>query len=109
MKKLKDVDYEIISELIKNSKISDRKLAKRIGVSQPTVTRRRAGLEKEGLIEYTGIPNFAKLGIDIMAFHFFHWKSEGQQTPIKIEEFMEKVEEFVSKHPSLSLPPQDKA
>ena len=30
MKKLKDVDYTIICELIKNSKISDRELAKRI-------------------------------------------------------------------------------
>jgi len=28
MKKLKDIDYKILFELIKNSRISDRKLAK---------------------------------------------------------------------------------
>jgi len=56
--KLKNIDYMILSELIKNSKTSDRKLAKIVEVSQPTVTRRRINLEKEGLLEYTIIPNF---------------------------------------------------
>lgn len=56
--KLKNIDYMILSELIKNSKTSDRKLAKIVGVSQPTVTRRRINLEKEGLLEYTITPNF---------------------------------------------------
>jgi transposase len=51
MTKLKDVDFKIIFELMKNSKISDRELAKKIGVSQPTVSRKRAKLEKEGLLE----------------------------------------------------------
>ena len=101
MKKLTDRDYKILFELIKNSKISDRKLAKRIGVSQPTVTRRRAGLEKKGLIEYTGIPNFEKLGLDIMAFHLLHWKPERYQTMTKMEDFLKKVNAFVSEHPSI--------
>jgi len=36
MKKLKDVDYKIISELAKNSRTSDRKLAEIVGfLSQP--------------------------------------------------------------------------
>ncbi|MCW4053117.1 MAG: winged helix-turn-helix transcriptional regulator [Candidatus Bathyarchaeota archaeon] len=70
MKKLKNIDYIILFELVKNSKISDRKLAKVIGVSQPTVTRRRALLEKEGLLDYTAIPDFEKLGFEIVAFTF---------------------------------------
>jgi len=45
MTKLKVIDYKILFELTKNSKISDRKLAKKVGVSQPTITRRRAKLE----------------------------------------------------------------
>lgn len=53
MKKLKDVDYKIISELMKDSRISDRKLAKAVGVSQPTVSRKRALLQKEELLDFT--------------------------------------------------------
>jgi len=89
MKQLKDVDFKILFELIKNSKISDRKLAQKIGVSQPTVTRRRAMLEKEELIDYTSIPNFAKLGFEIMAFTF----ASGNHN--------EKIDELISKSPNL--------
>jgi len=67
MLKLKDIDYKILSELMKNCKISDRKLAKKIGVSQPTVTRRRARLEKDVIRSYTVIPNWTKLGYEILA------------------------------------------
>jgi DNA-binding Lrp family transcriptional regulator len=70
MQPLKDIDYKIISEHIKNSRISDRELAKKVGVSQPTITRKRTIYEKERLLEYTSIPNFQKLGIEIMAFTF---------------------------------------
>ena len=54
---------------MKNSKTSDRELAKRLGVSQPTVSRIRAKLEKEGYIkEYTVIPDFVKLGFQLASF-----------------------------------------
>ena len=54
---------------MKNSRRSDRELAKTLKVSQPTVTRTRARLEKEGYLkEYTVIPDFAKLGFQIAAF-----------------------------------------
>ncbi len=64
---MKDIDYKILFELMKNSKISDRQLAKKIGVSQPTITRRRARLEKEVIEGYTAIPNWGKLGYEILA------------------------------------------
>jgi len=65
---MKDVELKLISELMKNSRRNDRDLAKAIGVSQPTVTRIRSRLEKEGVIkEYTVIPDFSKLGYEIMA------------------------------------------
>jgi len=68
---VKDVELKLISELMKNSRRSDRDLAKTIGVSQPTVTRTRSKLEKEGIIrEYTMIPNFSRLGYKIMALTF---------------------------------------
>lgn len=71
---VKDVELKLISELMKNSRRSDRNLARAIGISQPTVTRIRNKLEQEGFIkEYTLIPNFAKLGYEILAFSFFRF------------------------------------
>jgi DNA-binding Lrp family transcriptional regulator len=68
---MKNIELKLISELMKNSRSSDRELAKKLRVSQPTVTRIRTRLEKEGYIqEYTIIPNFEKLGYEILAFVF---------------------------------------
>ena len=75
MTTMKDVELKLISELMKNSRRSDRDLSEALSVSQPTVTRTRTKLEKEGLIrEYTIIPDFQKLGYHIVALTFakFH-------------------------------------
>ncbi len=102
MTKLKDIDFKIASWLMKNSKISDRKLAEIIGVSQPTVTRRRAKLEKEGMLEYTAIPNFAKLGFEIIAISFYSWTPEANsmqcESPEKVKN---KLSAFLSKHKNI--------
>lgn len=68
---MKDVELRLISELMKNSKRSDRDLAKVLNVSQPTVTRMRTRLEKEGYIqEYTMIPDFRKMGYEMVSITF---------------------------------------
>ena len=68
MEKLRSTDYKLLFELIKNSHRSDRELARVLGVSQPTVTRIRNKLVKDGLIrEFTILPNLSKLGLEIMA------------------------------------------
>lgn len=46
MEKMKAVDSKLLYELMKNSRRSDRELAKVLGISQPTVSRRRIALEK---------------------------------------------------------------
>lgn len=61
---------KLLFELIKNSKRSDRDLAKILDISQPTVTRLRKVLEKEAIAQYTVIPNLSYLGFDIVAFTF---------------------------------------
>jgi DNA-binding Lrp family transcriptional regulator len=67
----KDIQLRLISELMKNSRRSDRELARALKVSQPTVTRVRTRLEKEGIVkEYTMIPDFAKLGYQIRGVSF---------------------------------------
>jgi len=61
---------KLLFELIKNSKRSDRDLAKILDISQPTVTRLRKILEKEAIQQYTVIPNLTYLDFDIVAFTF---------------------------------------
>jgi DNA-binding Lrp family transcriptional regulator len=66
---MKDVELKLIAELMKNSRRSDRELAKVLKVSQPTVTRMRSKLEKEGYLrEYTVVPDFVKLGFQLASF-----------------------------------------
>ena len=62
----------LLLELLKDSKRSDRELAKVLGVSQPTVSRMRWRLEEEGVIkEFTVIPDFVRMGYEIMAISSF--------------------------------------
>ncbi len=75
---IRDIELRVLSQLMKNARISDRELAKRIGVSQPTVSRIRSRLEKEGYITgYTVLPNLRKLGYGILATTFVKFKEEG--------------------------------
>jgi DNA-binding Lrp family transcriptional regulator len=68
---VREVELKLISELMKNSRRSDRELAKAIGASQPTVSRLIKKFEEEGYVqEYTMIPNFRKLGYEILALSF---------------------------------------
>jgi DNA-binding Lrp family transcriptional regulator len=93
---LRDVELKLICELVKNSRRSDRDLARTIGVSQPTVTRIRTRLEKEGLIEYSGVPDLKRLGFEIVAVFFARWKHP-QYPDTKVE----KAREFIGKHPNI--------
>jgi len=93
---LKDIELKLISALVNNSRKSDRELAKVIGVSQPTITRTRIRLEKEGLFEYTAIPNLAKLGFDVIAVTF------GKRDYTKHPEInLQKSKDFAKRHPSI--------
>lgn len=68
---MKVTEMKLISELMKNSRRSDRELARALGVSQPTVSRSIKKLEEEGYIEhYTLLPNFGRMGFKIMAITF---------------------------------------
>jgi DNA-binding Lrp family transcriptional regulator len=70
MMNLKPSYYSLLCELIKDPKRSDRQLAKILGISQPTVTRKREFLEKEFIDGYTTIPKWEKLGYEILAITF---------------------------------------
>ncbi|UCD26672.1 MAG: winged helix-turn-helix transcriptional regulator [Candidatus Bathyarchaeota archaeon] len=70
----------LLLELLKDSKRSDRELAKVLGVSQPTVSRTRSKLVKEGIIqEFTVIPDFVKMGYEIMAITTFQTRAKDME------------------------------
>jgi len=99
---LKDIEIRVLAELMKNSRMSDRELAKVIGVSQPTVTRIRSRLEKSGVIkEYTLIPDFKQLGYEMMAVTFIG-KQEGP-TEKESQELRKAAVELENKTPFASL------
>lgn len=90
----------LLREMLKNSKKSDRETAKRLVVSQATVSRIRARLEKEGYIKtYTVIPDFMKLGYEILAFTFSKLKS--YSTTEETEKILQHAIEWVDKHPNI--------
>ena len=84
----------LLLEYLKDSKRSDREIAKVLGVSQPTITRMRWRLVKEGAIkEFTVIPDFVEMGYEIMAISFFKLRVT--------EESMEKAKKVTMAKPNI--------
>ena len=102
MKELKPIDYKLLFELMKNSHRSDRQLAKALGVSQPTVTRRRTMLEKNYIEGYTIIPKFGQIGFEIAAFTFLKSKLK-QKTGKEKDETLKKMKEWYMNQPNVVL------
>jgi DNA-binding Lrp family transcriptional regulator len=99
---LKDTELRIVAELMKNSRRSDRELAKAIGVSQPTVTRTRTKLENDGVIrEYTMIPDFTRLGYTIMGAT--QLEIPGALTKEKLEEIRKTTLKIQENKPHANL------
>jgi len=93
--RLKGTEVALVSELINNSRRSDRELARAIGVSQPTVSRMMRRLKMEGVVnEYTVIPDFGKLGYNLCAFIFLKLKD---LPPEGVERIRAAVKESLSK------------
>lgn len=106
MNKIRKTDYEVLFELIKDCRRSDRDLAKVLELSQPTVTRVRTKVEKEGMVrDYAAIPDLEKLGIEIISFSFLSVKPEmrvPKHTDSNIfKEWNEMSDAFFKKHPNI--------
>ncbi|NIR87623.1 MarR family transcriptional regulator [Candidatus Bathyarchaeota archaeon] len=92
----RDLAQRLLRELLKNSKRSDRELAKVLKVSQPTITRTRHKLEENGMIEdYTIIPDFREMGFEILAINLAKLRPE-----VLSPETSEKAREFIAKFPN---------
>jgi DNA-binding Lrp family transcriptional regulator len=94
---VKEAELKLISELVRNSRRSDKDLAKAINTSRPKVTRMRTRLENEGAIkEYTIIPDLNKLGFEILAITFLKLKKLSQE---EIEKARKTAKEELKKAP----------
>ena len=102
MEKLKTIDYKLLWELMKDSRRSDRQLAKALGTSQPTVSRRRSNLEKGFIDGYTAIPKWDKIGFELVAFNFVKHKIK-YATPEVREKVFREVEEWMMKQANVIL------
>ena len=93
---MKNVELKLLAELTRNPRRSDRELARSMGVSQPTVSRTRLRVEKQGLIRYTGIPDLAKLGFEIVAVTFANSRDKEYQGTGET-----KAQDFARRHPCI--------
>ena len=68
MSSIDETDKRIISEYLKDARVSYREVAKRLQLAVGTVLTRTKKLENDGIIEsYSAILNHDKLGYDIIA------------------------------------------
>ncbi|HKZ94540.1 MAG TPA: AsnC family transcriptional regulator [Candidatus Bathyarchaeia archaeon] len=102
MKRPKDTDRRIISELIKNAKLSDRQISRKLGVSQPTVTRRRTLLEKQLIEGYTLVPKWDKFGYEIFAITLVKSKPS-LSTKEQYEAVRKRGTEWLMKQPNVIM------
>jgi len=97
---IKKTDLKLLFEFVKNCKRSDREIAKIVGVSQPTITRKRAKLVETGLIrQFTAIPSLDKIGYELAALTFTNMKASASESPeslgVKERDWAKKHDEIV--------------
>jgi len=91
-----ELRQKLLRELLKDSKRSDRELAKVLDVSQATITRTRHRLESDGMIhDYTVVPDFRKMGFEILALTFVKMRPE-----ILTPEILKSTKEYAAKFPN---------
>ncbi|MCP4933315.1 MAG: Lrp/AsnC family transcriptional regulator [bacterium] len=67
--RLDEIDWQILSELQANGRITNVELARRVGISAPPCLRRVRNLEKKGFIDgFHATLNQKLLGFDVTAF-----------------------------------------
>jgi DNA-binding Lrp family transcriptional regulator len=88
---------KLLKELIRNSRRSDRELAKTLKVSQPTVTRNRK-IAESYVRSYTIVPDFKKIGYEILAVTFAKAKTYDKK---QVETKLEVQKKWAMQHPNI--------
>ena len=99
---MRSLELKLLVELMKNSRRSDRELAKELEVSPATIKRLIKKLEIEGYIkEYTIVPDFTKLGFEIMSITFA--KIRDHVSKHELEDTRKKVWGILDENPPPSI------
>ena len=68
-------EKQVLAELMKNCKISDQEIARKLKTSRPTILKIRNRLEKKRVIRgYTCLVDLEKLGLGIQAVVLYRWR-----------------------------------
>jgi DNA-binding Lrp family transcriptional regulator len=92
---MKKREKDVLFQLLRNSKLSDREMAKRLNTSQSTITRTRHRLENKYIKSYTIVPNLAELDVSLIAFTLLSTTNPAADTMKKVNEFIEKQPNIV--------------
>jgi len=85
--------FRLLLEYLKDSNRSDKQMAKVMGVSEPTIARMKRRLVEDGLVEhFSVIPNFSKIGYEILAFSCVKFNPE------KLAEIEGKAKEWAQRN-----------
>jgi DNA-binding Lrp family transcriptional regulator len=86
----------LLLEYLKDSNRSDKQIAKALGISQPTVSKMKSELFKEGLVrQFSAIPNLAKMGYEILAVSFIKFNME------HVKELEKRSQEWARRQPEI--------
>jgi DNA-binding Lrp family transcriptional regulator len=93
---LDEIDVKLIRTLIKNARITDKKLAEMHQLSVQTVARRLNALEDAGIIrEYAAILDPARIGRGLVAFTHVQLKDHSEASLRGFEEAIVRLPEVI--------------
>ncbi|MGC9309123.1 MAG: Lrp/AsnC family transcriptional regulator [Candidatus Nanoarchaeia archaeon] len=91
-------EKQVLIELIKNCKISDQEIARKLKTSRPTILKIRKRLEKKGIIKgYTSLIDFEKIGLNLQAIILYRWRDYSKS------EELESIIKFIKNLPEVIL------
>jgi DNA-binding Lrp family transcriptional regulator len=97
MEKLTTREKQVLTELLKNCKIPDQEIAKRLKTSRPTIFKIRERLEKKGIIKgYFPMIDFEKINLNLQAVILYRWKDYSKTIELeKTVKFIKSLPEVI--------------
>lgn len=91
-------EKQVLVELLKNCKITDQEIARKLKTSRPTIYKIRKRLEDEKIIKnYFPILDFQKIGLSLQAIILYRWKDYSKTNEL------EKTIKFINSLPEVVL------
>ncbi len=96
---LDTTDFLILSEILKNSRISNNELAKRINLSQPATHARLKRLRDSGVIKsFTANLDYEKLGYELICFFQVRLQTHLEKDISRFESKIAAIPEILECH-----------